>query len=123
MRLADIASKLRELRAIKNVSCKDVDTALNLTSGTCSKLENRNINDTKIPVLNKIAEYFEITLEEFIGKNNMILLNKENELVFVLEGIKEKIWHSNLCHNGELIDLDTATSVVKSIDDIINKLQ
>lgn len=59
-----VSTELRKLRAGKNISLKEVANALKMDVGTLSRYEN-NKNDITLETLEKILDYYNVTLKEF----------------------------------------------------------
>ncbi|MCH7523772.1 MAG: helix-turn-helix transcriptional regulator [Bacteroidetes bacterium] len=63
--LLKLAKRVKELRIIKGVTQED---ALNDTGIQFSRIEQGK-RDIQLSTLNKLCEYFEVSLEDFFNKN------------------------------------------------------
>ncbi len=63
-----LAQNVKKLREIKGKKREEVSLALGFDNSYISKLERCNINPT-LDKLTKIAEYFEIKMEELFKEN------------------------------------------------------
>ncbi len=61
-------TKLKELRKINNLSMDKLGKEINMSSGEISDIENGKKNDPRISTLIKIADYFNVSLDELIGR-------------------------------------------------------
>ena len=61
-------TKLKELRKLNNLSMDKLGKEINMSSGEISDIENGKKNDTRISTLIKIADYFNVSLDELIGR-------------------------------------------------------
>ena len=59
-------TKLKELRKLNNLSMDKLGKEINMSSGEISDIENGKKKDPKISTLIKIADYFNISLDELI---------------------------------------------------------
>lgn len=61
-------TKLKELRKTNNLSMDKLGKEINMSSGEISDIENGKKKDTRISTLIRIADYFNISLDELIGR-------------------------------------------------------
>lgn len=61
-------TKLKELRKINNLSMDKLGKEINMSSGEISDIENGKKKDPRISTLIKIADYFDVSLDELIGR-------------------------------------------------------
>ena len=61
-------TKLKELRKLNNLSMDKLGKEINMSSGEISDIENGKKKDPWISTLIKIADYFNISLDELIGR-------------------------------------------------------
>ena len=61
-------TKLKELRTINNLSMDKLGKEINMSSGEISDIENGKKKDPRISTLIKIADYFDVSLDELIGR-------------------------------------------------------
>lgn len=61
-------TKLNELRKINNLSMDKLGKEINMSSGEISDIENGKKKDPRISTLIRIANYFNISLDELIGR-------------------------------------------------------
>ena len=59
-------TKLKELRKLNNLSMDKLGKEINMSSGENSDIENGKKKDPRISTLIKIADYFNISLDELI---------------------------------------------------------
>ena len=82
-------TKLKELRKINNLSMDKLGKEINMSSGEISDIENGKKRDPRISTLIRIADYFNISLDELIGL-------KEKRLIFMKNCLNKKRWQC--CH-------------------------
>ena len=61
-------TKLKELRKLNNLSMDKLGKEINMSSGEISDIENGKKKDPRISTLIRIADYFNISLDELIGR-------------------------------------------------------
>lgn len=61
-------TKLKELRKINNLSMDKLGKEINVSSGEISDIENGKKKDPRISTLIKIADYFDVSLDELNGR-------------------------------------------------------
>lgn len=61
-------TKLKELRKLNNLSMDKLGKEINMSSGEISDIENGEKKDPRISTLIRIADYFNISLDELIGR-------------------------------------------------------
>lgn len=61
-------TKLKELRKLNNLSMDKLGKEINMSSGEISDIENGKKKDLRISTLIRIADYFNISLDELIGR-------------------------------------------------------
>lgn len=61
-------TKLKELRKSNNLSMDKLGKEINMSSGEISDIENGKKKDPRISTLIKIADYFDVSLDELIGR-------------------------------------------------------
>lgn len=61
-------TKLKELRKANNLSMDKLGKEINMSSGEISDIENGKKKDLRISTLIRIADYFNISLDELIGR-------------------------------------------------------
>lgn len=61
-------TKLKELRKLNNLSMDKLGKEINMSSGEISDIENDKKKDPRISTLIRIADYFNISLDELIGR-------------------------------------------------------
>ena len=61
-------TKLKELRKTNNLSMDKLGKEINMSSGEISDIENGKKKDPRISTLIKIADYFDVSLDELIGR-------------------------------------------------------
>lgn len=64
--------KLKDFRKSKEISQEEMSKILNLGSTTYKNYEN-NITEPSIGTLVKLADYFNVSLDELVGRNSEIL--------------------------------------------------
>ncbi len=60
--------KLKELRLTKGLSMEQLGNELNMSSGLISDIENGKKNNPKLKTLIKLADYFDISIDELVGR-------------------------------------------------------
>ena len=63
-------TKLKELRKLNNLSMDKLGKEINMSGGEISDIENGKKKDPRISTLIKIADYFNISLDELIGRKS-----------------------------------------------------
>ena len=58
----------KELRKLNNLSMDKLGKEINMSSGEISDIENGKKKDPRISTLIRIADYFNISLDELIGR-------------------------------------------------------
>ena len=61
-------TKLKELRKLNNLSMDKLGKEINMSSCEISDIENGKKKDPRISTLIRIADYFDISLDELIGR-------------------------------------------------------
>lgn len=61
-------TKLKELRKINNLSMDKLGKEINMSSSKISDIENGKKKDPRISTLIRIADYFNISLDELIRR-------------------------------------------------------
>ena len=61
-------TKLKELRKLNNLSMDKLGKEINMSSGEIRDIENGKKKDPRISTLIRIADYFNISLDELIGR-------------------------------------------------------
>ena len=61
-------TKLKELRKLNNLSMDKLGKEINMSSGEISDIENGKKKAPRISTLIRIADYFNISLDELIGR-------------------------------------------------------
>ena len=61
-------TKLKESRKLNNLSMDKLGKEINMSSGEISDIENGKKKDPRISTLIRIADYFNISLDELIGR-------------------------------------------------------
>ena len=61
-------TNLKELRKLNNLSMDKLGKEINMSSGEISDIENGKKKDPRISTLIRIADYFNISLDELIGR-------------------------------------------------------
>lgn len=61
-------TKLKELRKTNNLSMDKLGKEINMSSGEIIDIENGKKKDPRISTLIRIADYFNISLDELIGR-------------------------------------------------------
>ena len=61
-------TKLKESRKINNLSMDKLGKEINMSSGEISDIENGKKKVPRISTLIKIADYFDVSLDELIGR-------------------------------------------------------
>lgn len=61
-------TKLKELRKTNNLSMDKLGKEINMSSGEISDIENGKKKDPRISTLIRIADYFDVSLDELIGR-------------------------------------------------------
>ena len=61
-------TKLKELRKANNLSMDKLGKEINMSSGEIRDIENGKKKDPRISTLIRIADYFNISLDELIGR-------------------------------------------------------
>ena len=61
-------TKLKELRKLNNLSMDKLGKEINMSSGEISDIANGKKKDPRISTLIRIADYFNISLDELIGR-------------------------------------------------------
>lgn len=64
----NIGKAIKEQRMLKDKSLQQVEKATNITNQTLSNWENNKYID-KIIMLIRLADYYEITLDELVGRD------------------------------------------------------
>ena len=64
-----LSKRIRELRLARNMNQVELAGELNVTKQTISNWENDNIQPS-ITMLTKIADYFGVTTDYLLGRNN-----------------------------------------------------
>ena len=77
--------KLKDFRKSKDITQEQMSQILNLGSTTYKNYEN-NITEPSIGTLIKLADYFNITLDELVGRptsliNKMLLTDQERSII------------------------------------------
>ena len=96
-----IGNKIKEYRESNQMTQKDVAEILNVEPGTISKYESGMI-EPNIESLKRLAEKFNITIDELIKDEEKLDVSKINVLE-VLKEQKEMKLKGNLYHNTQVI--------------------
>ena len=96
-----IGNKIKEYRESNQMTQKDVAEILNVEPGTISKYESGMI-EPNIESLKRLAETFNITIDELIKDEEKLDVSKINVLE-VLKEQKEMKLKGNLYHNTQVI--------------------
>lgn len=96
-----IGSKIKEYRELKKMTQKDIAEILGVEPGTISKYEAGTI-ESNIESLKRLAETFNITVDELINDKEKFDISKINVLE-VLREQKEMGLKGNLYHNTQII--------------------
>lgn len=97
----NIGSKLREYRELNKMTQKEIAEILEVEPGTISKYESGSI-EPNIESLKRLAETFNITVDELIRDEEKFDISKVNVLK-VLREQKEMGLKGNLYHNTQII--------------------
>ena len=95
-----IGNKIKEYRELKKMTQKDVAEILEVEPGTISKYESEII-EPNIESLKRLAETFNITVDELINDEEQFDVSKINVLE-VLREQKEMRLKGNLYHNTQI---------------------
>ena len=96
-----IGNKIKEYREFKKMTQKDIAEILEVEPGTISKYES-GIIEPNIESLKRLAETFNITVDELINDEEKFDISKINVLE-VLREQKEMGLKGNLYHNTQII--------------------
>ncbi len=97
----NIGSKLREYRELNKMTQKEIAEILEVEPGTISKYESGSL-EPNIESLKRLAETFNITVDELIRDEEKFDISKVNVLK-VLREQKEMGLKGNLYHNTQII--------------------
>ena len=98
----EIGKRIKELREENNMTQKNIAEILEVEPGTISKYEN-NMIEPNIESLKRLAETFNITIDELLkDKENRFDFSKIN-LLKVLKEQKDMKLKGNLYHNTQVI--------------------
>lgn len=103
----NISANIKRLRTLKNLSQKEVATAISVAQGQYSIIESGKIIPT-IPTLEKIAKVLEVDITELLKKHNK---NDDNVNISILEKVKLI----------DTLDKDEKNCLLKMIDIAIAK--
>lgn len=98
----NIGSKIKEYRESKKMTQKEIAQILGVEPGTISKYESGMI-EPNIESLKKLAETFEITVDELISENSEKLDVSKIDVLKVLQEQKEMKLKGNLYHNTQIV--------------------
>ena len=96
-----IGNKIKEYRELNKMTQKDIAEILEVEPGTISKYESEMI-EPNIESLKRLAETFNITVDELIKDEEKFDINKINVLEILREQ-KEMGLKGNLYHNTQII--------------------
>lgn len=96
-----IGSKIRKYREINKMTQKDIADILEVEPGTISKYERETI-EPNIEALKKLAEIFNITVDELIKDEKKFDIKQIN-ILEILREQKEMELKGNLYHNTQII--------------------
>lgn len=85
------AKRLRKLRIERDKTLSDMEKELGITQATLSRYEN-DTREPKVTILNKLADYFNVSLDYLIGKTDHKhgYRMEENELTQELQNLLKK---------------------------------
>lgn len=97
----NIGSKIKKYRELQKMTQKDIAEILGVEAGTISKYES-GIIEPNIDSIKKLAEIFNITIDELLKDEKKIDVSKIN-LLDALREQKEMKLKGNLYHNTQII--------------------
>ena len=97
-----IGNKLREYRESRNMTQKEIAEALGVEAATVSKYES-GLLEPKIDSLKKLAEIFDVTVDELLKDENEKFDITSINVLKVLREQKEMRLKGNLYHNTQII--------------------
>jgi Fic family protein len=97
-----IGNKIKEYRENKKMTQKDIAEILEVEPGTVSKYESGTL-EPNIESLKRLAETFEITVDELINEENETFDVSKINVLEVLKEQKDMKLKGNLYHNTQVI--------------------
>lgn len=98
----NIGKQIKKYRKNKNITQSDIAKILGVEPGTISKYES-GIIEPNIESLKKLAEIFEITVDQLINEDNKRIDVSEINVLEILREQKEIGLKGNLYHNTQII--------------------
>lgn len=120
--------KLKELRLAKRISQKEIAEYLGITVAAYSLYERGN-REPNISILRKIAEYYNISMDELLGANNElhdIRNTDEKDIAKDIENIRQKLMNGTdgpLSYDGEPIPAEDAELLLGQIELMMRRLK
>ena len=126
--MATFSERLKKLRKENDITLNQLASDLNTTKSTLSRYEN-NKREPKMHLLEKLADYFEVSLDYLLGRSEEPLpadkikeaISEESESIKIWDKLKDREELQIMFKRTENLNEDTIKHIIEIIKTFENR--